>query len=219
MGTQDWTEPNVCIDEHLTVDDGGDLQLQPWSVPRIVADVKSLSGGDGALLAQTELPGKLLIDLKARWRNDTPIEHWIDIRIIRAYRSWIVSNPNAIQFRDRWTYTIDEQDITPSMPLTTSIFDGQCGSAIDLGTNSVAEPLPGVEWVWASANMRDEIVGPVEPGEVINVWYRCYVWTPPPFSDNANKNSPIHQAYARWARVQLLGLPTQGTLVTGARVR
>jgi hypothetical protein len=45
--------------------------------------------------------------------------------------------------------------------------------------------------------------------------YRCYVWTPPPWSDNANKNSPKHEAAARWARIQMIAFPQQGRLVTG----
>jgi len=58
-------------------------------------------------------------------------------------------------------------------------------------------------------------VGPLAPGQRLNVHYRTYVWTPPPWSDNANKNSPQHQAAARYSRVQLQAFPTQGSLVVG----
>ena len=211
----DFTEPNVCIDENLTTDDAGLLRLESWSVPRLVADVRAMSGGDGTLAPEQALPGKLLIDQQVGWRNTTPLEAMVLIRVVRASKRWLVSNPNAIQFRDRWTYIMDTDDLTPTMPVTTGIYNSQVGSAMDVGTNSVAEPNPGQQWVWSDANCADEWVGPVQPGEKLNVWYRCYVWTPPPFSDNANKNSPKHEAYAGWARIMLTAFPTQGSVVTG----
>lgn len=211
----DFTEPNVCLDENITTDDGGLIHIQPWALPRLVADVRATSGGDGKLSPQQALPGKLLINQRVGWRNDSPLESMVLIRVTRGSKSWIVSNPNAIQFRDRWTYVIDADDLTPSEPVTTGIYNSQVGSAIDVGTNSVAEPNPGKQWVWTDINSSDEWVGPVPPGERLNLWYRCYVWTPPPWSDNANKNSPEHRANAGWTRIQLIAFPQQGSVVTG----
>lgn len=213
---QDWTEPNVCLDENIGIDPSGLPIIQPWAVPRVVRDVKALSGGDGKLFAIQTLPGKLLINQRTGWRNETPLPHMVLIRVIRDSKRWIVSNPNAVQFRDRWTFVTDTDDLDPSEPVTTGIYNSQVGSAIDLGTNSVAEPNPGKHWVWTSVTCDDEWVGrPVQPGERFNLHYRMYVWTPPPFSDNANKNKPDHQAYGGWARIQLWAFPMQGNLVTG----
>ena len=186
-----------------------------WAFPRLVADVRAISGGDGKLFPELTLPGKLLINQKAKWRNETPLESMVLIRVTRGPKSWITSNPNAIQFRDRWTYTVDPDDIEPTIPVTTGIYNSQVGSALDVGTNSVAEPNPGKQWVWTDVNSSDEWIGPAMPGDFVNVWYRQYVWTPPPFSDNANKNSPQHMAYGGWARIQLIAFPTQGNLVSG----
>lgn len=210
----DFTEPNVCIGENLTTDDAGLLRMQPWAVPRPVVDVKAVSSdGDGTVLPATVLPGRLLINQKVSWKNDTPIEQGVLISVTRASREWIVSNPNAIQYRDRWSYAVDAE---PAVPVTSGIFNSQCGSSIDLGTNSVAEPQPGKQWMWAPANCADEWVPyPIAPGETLNVWYRCYLWTPPPWSDNANKNAPEHVARAKWARIELWAFPQQGTVVTG----
>jgi hypothetical protein len=41
------------------------------------------------------------------------------------------------------------------------------------------------------------------------------VWTPPPWSSNANKNAPEHQAAANYTRIQLLAFPQQGDVVVG----
>lgn len=215
MATQDWTEPNVCVDENLSTDESGLLVIQPFAVPRRVARVKALSGGDGTLFPQVALPGKMLINAKVGYRNVNPEPVQMVVRVVRASKSWITSNPNAIQFRDRYTYVIDMDDVEPSVPVTTSIYNSQCGSAADLGTNSVAEPNPGKQWMWVDANSADEWVGELQPGEKLNVWYRQYVWTPPPFSDNANKNKPEHKAYGQWAAVELWAYPQQPGLVTG----
>lgn len=208
----DWVEPNVCTDEHIGIDDAGLLRLEPWSVPRLVYDVKAESTGDGKLTAQVSLPGKLLIEQRGQWTNHAPVEVMMLVRVTRSFRSWVTSNPNAVQFRDRWSTAIDRQ---PSEPVTTGILNSQAGSAIDLGTNSVAEPNPGQEWIWTPTHSADEWVGPVEPEQTFRIWYRCYVWTPPPWSDNANKNKPVHEVGARWTRIQLIAFPAPGRLVIG----
>ena len=132
MAVMDFTEPNVCIGENLTTDSAGLLHMQPFAVPRPVRDVKALANdGDGKVFVTTKLPGKLLINQRLDWRNDTPLEQDILIRIIRGPREQVVSNPNAIQFRDRWSYAVDG---TPSVPVTSGYFNSQSGTAFDLGT-------------------------------------------------------------------------------------
>jgi len=211
----DFVEPKVCVDENITTDAGGALLLQPWSVIRPVVSVVAKSMNDGKLKPQITAPGKLMIDQKFGWRNDGPLDQLVVIRVTRGPKEWVVSNPNVIQFRDRWTSVIDKKSLTPEVPVTTGYFNSQCGSGFDVGTNSVSEPDVGVQFGWADVSTDEEIVGPVKPGQTINAWFRCYVWTPWPFSDNANKNSPRHEAYARWAKLEILTLPQQGNLVTG----
>lgn len=215
MAVMDWTEPNVCVDENIIIDAAGQLRIPPWAVPRVPVDVKALSTVDGTLFPNMTLPGKKFIDQKISWRNTDPLPVMVRILVTRGPKSWITSNPNAIQFRDRWTYTIGTKGIQPTEPLTTSIYNSQTGSAIDCGTNSVAEPNPGKEWVWIPSNEDEEWVGPINPGERLNLWYQCYAWTPPPFSDNANKNKPMHKAYANWVRLAFWTWPDQGNLVIG----
>jgi hypothetical protein len=210
---RDWVEPNVCTDENLAVSVDGLLKLAPWSVPRNVVDVMAKSTGDGKVTPYTALPGKLLIDQQVNWINASPLDAMVLIRVTRSTRYWQTSTPNAIQLRDRWTRDVDRQ---PDVPTVTGPHNSECGSAIDVGTNSVAEPKPGQHWLWQGAGTSDEWYPfPIRPGENLRLWYRCYLWTPPPWSDNANKNSPRHQAYARWTRIQMIAFPTQGKLVSG----
>lgn len=202
--------PSVCVDENLTITSGGKLQLAPWSVPRQVAVAKAYSGYNGAIGALTALPGLLLIDQQLSWRNETPVDHTIVTRISRGTRAIVVSNPNAVQVRDRWTWAFDD---TPTVPVTSGIFNSQCGLAGDIGTNSIAEPNPGMFWTWRSPDCIDDWQQlPVTPGQTYNVWYRLYVWTPPPWSDNANKNSPFHAVYVDPVTISLIAFPQQAPL-------
>lgn len=202
----------VCVSENLVIGEDGKLRMAPWSVPRNVVDEIALSGADGKLLQTISLPGKLLIDKKVQWLNDTPVEHMVRVLPTRRFKHWVTSNPNAIQFRDRWTSAID---LPAALPVVSGIHNGRSGSAADIGTNSVAEPQPGVFWHWWGTNTSEEWLGPVKPGQTLYVHYRAYVWTPPPWSDNANKNSPRHHAEAGWTRLQLQAFPEQGPLVGG----
>ena len=213
------TSPSVCVAENLEVGSDGKLRLAPWSVPRNVVDVVARSSADTTKLTETiTLPGILLIDRQVKWTNDSPVDHMIRAEITRRWRRWVTSNPNAVQFRDRWSSAITPVDTDPveaAEPITSGILNGQTGSAGDIGTNSVAEPEPGKFWHWWGTNTTEEWLGPVAPGETIRLWYRQYVWTPPPFSDNANKNAPAHEAEAGYARIALWAFPAQGKLVTG----
>lgn len=209
----DWIEPRTCIDENLTVDDNGQLCMRPWAVPRLVRDVKmNAPAATIPKFPQETMPGFLLINQQVGWVNDSPLETPMLIRVFRSWKEWVTSNPNVLQFRDRWSWAVDR---TPEEPVTTGIFNSQCGGGIDLGTNTVAEPMPGKQWVWSGNSLSDEWVAVLQPGEKLNVWYRMYVWTPPQWSDNANKNAPVHTAAGRFARVQLIAHPSQGRLVTG----
>ena len=213
------SSPRVCVAENLAIGADGKLRLAPWSVPRNVLDVMAKSSGDTLkLLETTTLPGRLMVDQKGEWLNNTPVDHMVRVIITRRWKRWVVSNPNAVQFRDRWSTAITPVGDTPvpaEIPVVSGIMNGQVGSAGDIGTNSVAEPNPGKYWHWWGTNSVDEWVGPVQPGETIRLHYRIYVWTPPPFSDNANNNSPGHESEVGWARIQLMAFPQQGKLVTG----
>lgn len=213
------TSPTVCLAENLVLGDDGKLRLAPWSVPRNAVDEVVLSGGDTTkLLVTDDLPGRLLINRQVKWTNDSPVDHTVRVEVHRRYRRWVTSNPNAVQFRDRWSWAISEKGdevVDPAEPNTADTFNSQAGSAGDIGTNTVAEPFPGKFWHWWGTTATEEWLGPVRPGATIAVWYRCYVWTPPPWSDNANKNAPAHEAEAGWARIALQVFPKQGGLVTG----
>lgn len=201
----------TCVDRNMSID-GGELGIEPWSLPRHVMDQTVASTGDGAFTQQTDLPGKLMIDSGIlTWTSDSPLPAMMLVRVQRLTRSWQVSNPNIVQIRDRYTTSIGSTD--PRLPETSSTFQGQSGGGIDVGTNSTSVPLVGRLWVYEDAHITEEWLGPVPPGEDFNIWYRCYLWTPPPWSNNANNNSPTHTATVNGARIQLIAFPTVDTAI------
>lgn len=204
--TLDWVHTNVCLSPALTTDQQGRLRLQPFAVPRVPTgcDVIAKSGGDGKVFPDEELPGKLLIDRKMQWYNDTPLEHMVLIRATRSWRGWVTSNPNAIQVRDRWESAINDM---PPMPTALDNTNSEVGSAIDISTDTTAEPKAGRHWSWRDATCEDEWVGPIAPGDQLNMWYQAYGWTPPPWADNANSASPQHNLTVNYTRLQLMVFP------------
>lgn len=204
----------VCLGENLRPDpDTGALQMTKWSTPRNVHDQVLLSSGDGAVVQMTTAPGLMLMDHAAQWINDSPVGHTVLIRVTRRWKKVVTSNPNALQFRDRWSWQINAPAVDP---ITNAILNGQAGLAGDLGTDTVAEPMPGVFTAWLGSNCSDEWVGlTLNPQDVFNLRYRMYLWTPPPWSDNANKNAPTHSGEAGWSRVQIIVFPQQGPTVQG----
>lgn len=200
----------VCVSRNLSIT-GGELGIEKWSIVRHVADQTFPSVGDGAFSALTTLPGKLMVDATVAWTSDSPLDTMILLRVQRDRRDWIISNPNAVQIRDRWTFTLD--GTTPAVPLTSTLLQSQVGGAMDYSTNTTGTPMQGRYWQYLDPQLTEDWIGPVEPGGTIRLRYRAYLWTPPPFSNNANNNTPVHEAYIRNTRIQLLAFPTQDTAV------
>jgi hypothetical protein len=187
----------------------GALGLEKWAVPRIVVDNFTSSIGDGSFGNTPTLPGRLMVDAIESWTNDAPIPAMVLLRVQRPYVNWMVSNPNYVQLRDQWNVNIAPVLTLPAPPDPSTVLKSQVGGSIDMGTNNTGQPLRGAFWQWRDAHITEEMVGPVPPGQTITVWYRRYLWTPPPWSDNANAGAPLHACYARGVRLVMLALPAQ----------
>lgn len=201
----------VCVSRNLSIT-AGVLGLESWSVPRLVLDATYNSTGDGAFTTPyTTLPGRLMIDSGVQsWANTTPLDANVLLRIQRARRDWWTSNPNAIQIRDRYTYTLNGD--TPRAPDTSSTYHGQSGSSGDVGADSGATPYAAVFYEYEDGTMLEDWIK-VPPGETLKIWYRAYMWTPPPWSNNANNNAPTHGVNIYNTRIVMMAFPTQDTAV------
>lgn len=202
----------VCVSRNLDVSTG-ELSVQPWTVPRHVFDSSYSSVGNGDYGAQTSLPGKLMIDSGIQtWTNTSPLDAQVLMRVNRGARYFAVSAPNVVQIRDRWTTAIDGD---PREPDTTNQYQGASGGGIDMSTTTTTLPYAGLLWNWDDAMITEDWFGPVPPGGTFSFWYRCTLWTPPPWSNNANGGIPFHEATVDPVRFQLMAFPTQDQAVMG----
>jgi hypothetical protein len=201
----------VCVSANMSINSGV-LGIESWSVPQVVLDATYSSVGDGAYtLPLTVLPGKLMIDSGIQsWVNTSPLDARLLVRIQRARRDWWTSNPNAVQVRDRYTYTLNGD--APRTPDTSSTYHGQSGSAGDIGADSEATPYVSVFYEFEDGTLLEDWIT-VPAGETFKIWYRAYMWTPPPWSNNANNNSPTQSMSIRDTRIVLMAFPTQDTAV------
>lgn len=201
----------VCVSRNLSITSGV-LGIEAFSVPVVALDATYNSTGDGTYTTpQTVLPGRLMIDSGVQsWANSTALDAQMLVRIQRARRDWWTSNPNAVQVRDRYTYTINGD--TPRTPDTSSTYHGQSGSAGDVGTDSAALPYQALFYEYEDGTMLEDWVT-VPAGATFKIWYRAYMWTPPPFSNNANGGSPSQSINIYNTRIVLMAFPTQDTAV------
>lgn len=196
--------PEVCASRNLNTTNPA-LALEKWSVPRMVAQVSGNSAGDGAISSAglTTQPGRLMVDLSLSWTSDAPIPLAMRLVVIRAYRTIITSNPNLVQIWDSWDYGIDRAAATPS---SYNLVNSLCTLGFDIGTDNAAQPYPGKFTNDFPATASEEWYT-LPAGSTLNVKYRSYCWTPPPWSNNANANSPVHEAWARSAKLRLWAFP------------
>ncbi|UYP17704.1 hypothetical protein OED52_13590 [Rhodococcus sp. Z13] len=198
----------VCVSRNLDITDG-ELALQPWSVPRHVYDQSFSSVGNGNFSALTSLPGKLMIDSGVQsWTNTSPLPAQILLRLNRGARTFFVSAPNMAQLRDRVTTAIDK---TPIVPDTSNQYLGAGGGGGDLSTGVTTQPPAGLLRLFEDAMISEDWYGPVPPGSTFRFHYRANLWTPPPWSNNANANTPVHSCTIDPTRIQLIAFPTQDT--------
>ncbi|MDE1675131.1 DUF7172 family protein [Nocardia gipuzkoensis] len=202
--------PEVCVSRNLKIT-GAQLGIEKWSVPRMVAQVSATSTGDGAITGSgfPTAPGKLMISTSIAWVSDSPLAARMRLQVIRQYRTIITSNPNAIQIWDSWNWAVNKIPITPDSYAAVNSLN-TCG--MDLGTDNVALPYYGRLHQDYPVTASEEWID-LPAGDTLNVLYRCYVWTPPPWSNNASANSPLHEAHSRGVKLRLWAFPTMDEAV------
>lgn len=198
---------NVCVSDDFRIEDG---KLGLANVPasgawqRIISAVYfpsgAVIGGEGMVSfgRLTSLPGKRISYAAVLVMNeyDTPLT--VMVRAQRPAMNVIVSNPNAAQIRSKWSYKITDGPLADpwdasNYPDPSQDFDLQVGVSLDAGASSGGVPVRGViSRIFPAAYVEDIVPAKVLPGQYLYVWFATYLWTPPPWSDNSNNNSPQH---------------------------
>lgn len=197
--------PKVCLDRNHAII-GGKLALAPWSRPRLVAQVSASSSADGAISSAglTTQPGRQLINATIGWTNTGPLTALVQLLVIRPYRTIITSNPNVVEMWDRWTTAVNK---TPAEPNSYALVNSLLTLGPDVGTDNAAQPYYARIHQDYPATCSEEWFE-LASGDTLNVWFRTYVWTPMPWSNNASANNPLHEAHARGVKLRLLAYPT-----------
>lgn len=199
------TTPKVCVDANMSVTSGV-LGIAKWSAPRMVAQTTVTSTGDGTIASTglTTQPGRLMLDAAVSWVSDSPLTAWMRLQVIRGYRTIISSNPNIVEIWDSWEYGIDQAARVPS---NYSAANGFSTLGFDVGTDTNAQPVAGVIGEDYPATCTEDWIE-LPAGSTLNVRYQAYCWTPPPWSNNANANIPVHEADSRSVKLRLWAYPS-----------
>jgi hypothetical protein len=197
--------PKVCASRNLSITDGV-LGIAKWSAPRLVAQQTATSTGDGTITSAglTSQPGRLMIDTSVSWTSDSPLASVMRLQVIRKYRTLIASNPNAVQIWDSWNVGIDKAAVAPD---SYNLVNSLTTLSWDMGTDQASQPFYARIHQHYPATASEEWYD-LPAGSSIQIKYRAYCWTPPPWSNNASANNPLHEAWARGVTLRLWAFPT-----------
>ncbi|WP_280420636.1 DUF7172 family protein [Nocardia carnea] len=197
--------PQVCVDRNLSIT-AGQLGIEPWATPRLVAQQTVTATSDGTITGAglTAQPGRLTVNAQTSWVSDSPLPAQMRLQVIRPYRTIISSNPNVVQIWDSWRLGVDQ---AAEVPANYGLVNSLCTLGMDHGTNTSGQPrYMRLHQDYPTSASEEWIELPA--GSTLNVHYRAYIWTPPPFSNNASANQPLHEAYARGVTLRLWAFPT-----------
>lgn len=187
----------ICTSEWMASGPQGTGFSPAW-LPRIVAERFAGSAKDGEVSrAPDPVP---VIDTMLTWTNTTGA--WQDCRLVvhRASRSVITSNPNTVVLDDGVSWDVGQ---SPRAALPTVSADG-VGARIKTTPNILNETIYGRlfnDWDdWTSIHT----IGAVAAGETVDIRYQCALTTPGQWRGGS---SPLHQSFARWARLLLWAAP------------
>ena len=182
----------VCVSPMFDVAAGGGLGLVATAGVQIAGQHQWEGDDDWSSDPLTVLPGMELWDDAFELTNTADHDRYVMLRIQRPYYiAMRVPQPNALQVRDGWECRVGEDPPEPTVDVTRH-YRGIWTASLDLGTTSASGGTPHAGKIeqYSPSFRVDEIVH-VPAGETIIFRWAAWVWTPPPWSDNANDGHPL----------------------------
>lgn len=187
----------VCASAHITSTVDG-LSLAPSWHRRIVSEVFAGSSRDGEV--QRAPDPVTFIETSMLWTNTTGTAQVVDVHVIRAPRSIVTSEPNAVVLRDglSWDVSAEPSALPPALGNI-----GEAGGRIQFSKQSWNTQY-GRLYVDEDRQTYIAPVGVVDPGRSVHVRYRCALQTPGLWREGVQ---PRHEAFARWVRLRMWAGP------------
>lgn len=202
----------VCVSDAFTVVDGA-LGLAAWTGAVIaLREQEQISYEWPDWSGITSLPGEPLWDHEIVAVNDAPSARLAVFRLQRPYSTMFeVPQPNAMQMRDGWAYRVGPGVTAPPVSVVED-YNGAWTASADSGTFSDGTTRKGRLIRYFPGSMVDVQVH-VPAGETVALRWAGWVWTPPPWSNNADDGNGRGKYVIGYTLRTLMWLPVdEGTL-------
>lgn len=194
----------VCAAGYIDSTPDG-LSMAPAWNRRIVAEAFTGSTRDGEV--QRAPDPVTFIESSMLWVNTTGMPQAVTVHVIRAPRSIVTSDPNAVVLRDgvSWDIAASPAALPPELGSL-----GESGGRIQFSKTTWNTQF-GRLFIDEDRQTYVVELGAVEPGQAVHVRYRCAVQTPGLWREGVQ---PRHEAFARWVRLRMWAGPvTEEVLV------
>ncbi|WP_064442259.1 DUF7172 family protein [Hoyosella altamirensis] len=192
----------ICHDNSFATA-GGELTLTRTGTWRPVRSDLVEATADGTFTAHPS-PGRTHIEIDTTWVNNTGVPQRVQAIGQRGPRTIIVANRRNAAFRERWTTAVGDAPRAdePSVDDPSSMF----ASTMNNPPGFFAPP-PRAIVSYAVQDRSSFLIleTPLDPGEGINVRYRCAL-----FTDTlpiVTGGTPRQEAFARWAEITIWACP------------
>lgn len=182
----------ICIGPNLGTDSDGALMLSDTAYVTPVWNY--VSTGPGRMTDfGTTLPGQEMESGSHEVTNDADVARPLMVVWSRPPVYLRVAQPNAVQVRMKATVESGSRLPPESTPNPSASYDAAFTAGTDVDTDDEGTPVFGhYTRAWPGGCYRTVEI--IDPGDKARFSWSTYVWSPPPWSNNASDNNPLQVA-------------------------
>lgn len=177
---------DVCVSEDFTVDGAGQLSIAAHTRMSHVSTLSAAPVSRRKTWSEIALPGDRMWFLQSQVVNTSPVDRPVMFRLNRPYVFLSPAQPNAIQLRDKWETEVGASPIAPAVDVTES-YNGVWTASVDSGPPGGSPQRGRTFPYWPGVMVAETVMVPAGESAVLS--WAGYVWTPPPWSNNANEGN------------------------------